>query len=32
MGADDLKVARQGAADFRARCEVSLDNLPMGGG
>jgi|KBSSwiStaDraftv2_1062776.scaffolds.fasta_scaffold01377_4 hemophore-related protein len=26
----DLTVARQGAADFRARCDVSLDNVPMG--
>jgi hemophore-related protein len=28
---EDLKVARQGAADFRARCDVSLDNVPLGG-
>jgi heme-binding protein len=29
---EDLRVARQGAADFRARCDVSLDNVPTGGG
>jgi hemophore-related protein len=28
---DDLKVARQGAADFKARCDVTLENLPAGG-
>jgi hemophore-related protein len=29
---EDLRVARQGAADFRARCDVSLDNVPGAGG
>jgi hemophore-related protein len=29
---EDLRVARQGAADFRARCDVTLDNVPMAGG
>jgi hemophore-related protein len=28
---EDLKVARGAASDFRARCDVSLDNVPLGG-